>query len=69
MHKNTYLIIFLIFLFVSISTIGLSSGESNNEENKIFDLKYRAVRAMGMGDAFGALADDGDAFFYNPSGI
>lgn len=69
MHKNTCLIIFLIFLFVSISTIGLSSGESNNEENKIFDLKYRAVRAMGMGDAFGALADDGDAFFYNPSGI
>lgn len=69
MHKNTYLIVFAIFISMFISKIGLSSEENNSKEGSILDIKYRAVRAMGMGDAFSALADDGDAFFYNPSGI
>ncbi len=66
MHKNSCLIMSLIFLLVFLSAPSFSSEENNS---KIIDLRYRAVRAMGMGDAFGALADDGDAFFYNPSGI
>jgi hypothetical protein len=31
--------------------------------------QYRGVRAMGMGNAFAAVADDGDAFYYNPAGL
>ncbi len=30
---------------------------------------YRGVRAMGMGNAFTAVADDSDAVFYNPAGL
>lgn len=30
---------------------------------------YRGVRAMGMGNAFTAIADDYDAIFYNPAGL
>lgn len=30
---------------------------------------YRGVRAMGMGNAFTAIADDADAVFYNPAGL
>lgn len=31
--------------------------------------QYRGVRPMGMGNAFAAIADDGDAFYYNPAGL
>jgi len=31
--------------------------------------KIRGVRALGMGDAFTAVADDQNVFFYNPAGI
>lgn len=30
---------------------------------------YRGVRAMGMGNAFTAVADDADSVFYNPAGM
>lgn len=30
---------------------------------------YRGVRAMGMGNAYTAVADDADALFYNPAGL
>jgi hypothetical protein len=39
------------------------------EEEILEDLRYRSVRAMGMGNAFAAIADDGDAFYYNPAGM
>lgn len=32
-------------------------------------LFYRSPRALGMGDAFTAVCDDKDAFFYNPAGL
>jgi hypothetical protein len=30
---------------------------------------YESIRALGMGNAFGALADDYSAIFYNPAGL
>ena len=69
MHKNKYLIMLIIFMSFFISKTIFSSEGNDDKESKILDIKYKAVRAMGMGDAFSALADDGDAFFYNPAGI
>lgn len=33
------------------------------------EFQFKCVRAMGMGNAFAAIADDGDAFYYNPAGL
>jgi hypothetical protein len=39
------------------------------ESNKIWDVQYRGVRAMGMGNAFDAISDDSDSVYYNPAGM
>jgi len=39
------------------------------EDEVLEHRRYRSVRAMGMGNAFAAIADDGDAFYYNPAGL
>lgn len=38
-------------------------------EASAFSIYELGVRAMGMGGAFAAIADDGSALFYNPAGI
>jgi hypothetical protein len=43
-------------------------GQRANAVNELPEF-YRGVRAMGMGNAFTAVADDADAVFYNPAGI
>lgn len=48
----------LQFSFLSLSAHALELPEF-----------YRGVRAMGMGNAFTAIADDADAVFYNPAGL
>jgi len=41
----------------------------SSEDNGAGSHQYRGVRPMGMGNAFVAIADDGDAFYYNPAGL
>lgn len=48
----------LIALFVGVSA-----------EAKIFRENFQGVRATGMGNAFIALADDGNMLWYNPAGL
>lgn len=60
--------VFLMFALISIvffvqATIALTDDEST------WDFQYRGIRAMGMGNSFGAVSDDADAFYYNPSGL
>lgn len=50
--------LFIIFYMASAKTYG--------EE---FPYLYRGVRPLGMGNAFTAVADDGNALFYNPAGL
>ncbi|HGJ64289.1 TPA: hypothetical protein ENS27_02740, partial [bacterium] len=61
--SNGYLIFVLVFIILLFQTDNILANAEN------WDFQYRGVRAMGMGNAFGAVSDDGDAFYYNPSGL
>ena len=54
--------------FLLVATVCLVSvlGRADGSAFTIYEL---GVRAMGMGGAFAAIADDGSALFYNPAGI
>jgi len=52
-------LIVLLVLIPNIQYVGASA----------FSIYEAGVRAMGMGGAFAAVADDGSALFYNPAGI
>ncbi|MBD3183995.1 hypothetical protein GF312_17050 [Candidatus Poribacteria bacterium] len=58
-------LLFCLFLIVFLENQALS--EYNYYDS--VSIEYRSVRAMGMGNAFGAVSDDGDAFYYNPAGM
>jgi len=65
--KNIIPFILLItFCFLSVMTPNESTAF---EYMTPLEHQYRSVKAMGMGNAFGAVANDSDAFFYNPAGI
>ena len=52
--------------FISICIIFLSISAGFAEE---FPYIYKGVRPLGMGNTFIAIADDGNALFYNPAGL
>ncbi len=54
-----------LVLLVCVSLFAVS-GRLDASAFSIYEL---GVRAMGMGGAFAAIADDGSALFYNPAGI
>ncbi len=60
-----WLISFTFICLIAFAGNGFASSEK--KESKL--RQYRAVRPMGMGNAFAAIADDGDAFYYNPAGL
>ena len=63
---KTLLAVNLILACLFISTVdSLLASESGDAK----ELRFRSVRAMGMGNAFTAIANDGDAFYYNPAGL
>jgi len=64
-HFRNYSLAVVLLSIVSIFAINGISFSSTEEA----DNRYRAVRAMGMGNVFSAVADDGDAFYYNPAGL
>lgn len=39
------------------------------DSDRIWDIQYRGVRAMGMGNSFNAISDDSDSVYYNPAGM
>lgn len=51
--------VLLVCLLLGVGHLGASA----------FSIYELGVRAMGMGGAFAAIADDGSALFYNPAGI
>lgn len=53
---------FLVLTICLASFLGRADGSA-------FTIYELGVRAMGMGGAFVAIADDGSALFYNPAGI
>ncbi len=58
----TYRKFLLAFSLCVLSMLGQAHGSA-------FTIYELGVRAMGMGGAFSAIADDGSALFYNPAGI
>jgi len=59
--KKIFITVLIIFTFTSIAYAGRYAGD--------FMLIGPGVRAVGMGSAFTAVADDGSAAFWNASGI
>ena len=59
--KKLYLLIILSFVAIACLNAGRFAGD--------YMIIGSGVRAMGMGGAFSALADDGSAIFWNASGI
>jgi hypothetical protein len=62
-----YKLILAIALIIVSSTVFNQTGIASSD--KIWDVQYRGVRPMGMGNAFGAVSDDNNAFYYNPAGL
>ena len=55
---------------ILIGLLALAVNSLSASDDKVLESRrYRSVRAMGMGNAFAAIADDGDAFYYNPAGL
>lgn len=52
--------------FVGISMISTSAFAQNSINSKVYNY-YQSQRAMGMGNAFSAAADDYSAMMYNPA--
>jgi len=59
-----FISLILACLFVSAGNVLFASESENTREDR-----PKSVRAMGMGNAFSAIANDGDAFYYNPAGL
>ncbi|MDQ1328622.1 MAG: hypothetical protein QG641_1907 [Candidatus Poribacteria bacterium] len=62
-----YKLILAIALIIVSSTAFSQTGIASSDG--IWDVQYRGVRPMGMGNAFGAVSDDNNAFYYNPAGL
>ena len=66
-RKNLIPVAGLMLVCLLVFAVGNSAA---SEEKEPAGCQYnRGVRAMGMGNAFAAIADDGDAFYYNPAGL
>lgn len=66
MAKN----IFATLAFLTVSSFFLNSAQAEDEGvHTSIHRQYQAQRAMGMGGAFTAVADDYNALFYNPAGL
>lgn len=63
--QNIYYIIFLLALFVSSQTYAADEGAHAAE----FLSHGVGARAIGMGSAFVAIADDATATYWNPAGL
>lgn len=59
---------FFKILFTSIILFNIVYAESNFSGG-VFSESYDAVKAAGLGGAFTALANDGNASFYNPAAM
>lgn len=57
------------FYFASLLTILSTSVTLADSISTTIHHQYQAPRALGMGDAFVAVADDYSALFYNPAGL
>jgi tetratricopeptide (TPR) repeat protein len=66
MHYNNIFIIALLCCLMAIVTVSGQEGQGGTESNLS---KGYGARAMGLGNAYTALADDPTAVFWNPAGL
>lgn len=60
---------FLTGLFVGLSASTLAMADNSSNVSSTIHHLYESQRALGMGDAFTAVANDYSAIFYNPAGL
>ncbi|HGE69976.1 TPA: hypothetical protein ENX78_04015 [Candidatus Poribacteria bacterium] len=62
-------ILYKSFLIIILFGILICTRISFADSDKIWEVPYRGIRAMGMGNAFDAISDDNDSVYYNPAGM
>ncbi len=60
---------FTPLLFLSLTICDVSFAQTDVNLNNAIRHDYVSPRALGMGDAFTAVADDHNVLFYNPAGL
>jgi len=65
MNKVAKIFLFLSYLF---SSVVIGGGGKRDYANAFLDIPLGA-RAVGLGSAYGAVANDGTAFYWNPAGV
>jgi len=66
---SIYLRYFILFSFMISATFLLARNENAGTNGFAFMKVNYSARAMGMANAFSALANDADAVFFNPAGL
>ena len=59
----------IVFILVSLAGLNEASAQATGVQDFRLHQQYRHMRALGMGDAFIASADDYGTLFYNPAGL
>lgn len=59
----------LLFAFLTLMTAGVSGHAQTDGVSFRIHHQYQSLRALAMGDAFVAVANDYSAIFYNPAGL
>ena len=68
MKRSVYLIVFMLIIFFS-GAAPYAAGESAPTLYNSYDGAVIGARAIGMGEAFVAVADNPDAVYWNPAGL
>jgi hypothetical protein len=67
MNIKFFVILTVAFFFVNLTFVNLASAD-DSLSTKVHN-QYTSFRAMGMGNAYTAVADDYSLMFYNPAGF
>lgn len=59
----------LLLAFFAVLSVGFASQAQTDGVSFRIHHQYQSLRALGMGDAFVAVANDYSAIFYNPAGL
>jgi hypothetical protein len=59
----------LVGIVVCLATLSFNTWAASRAPDYTIHQEYTSTRALGMGNAFTAVADDHSALFYNPAGL
>ena len=69
MQKKTFIIVFTLLFLLTINNLSSRAGEDASSTGLSFLKIGAGARAVGMGEAFTAIASDPSAAYWNPAGL